>query len=269
MIKIPIIKNIGAGTGQTFKQETASNENELRTIAAGTGIGIANNANDITITNSLPENTTVANVGAGTGLVYRDKTSDQINLKRIAAGSGISVTNGADDITIATSTSAKGNIYLPGSSNRWVSLCGSPVVTAFQWQPGSTNGWGTGSWQFNQNDGACIGAMIAMPEYYDGLTIRGRLYFWTNNTGSANDVKWKVGFLGMADGDSVETNTTKVTAYDPAATYRTMRITPEFTLVPTQRAAALMALGISVWRENDSYASPVYFAGLQLMFGLT
>ena len=47
-----------------------------------------------------PETTTVANVGTGTGNVYRDKTGEQINLKTIKQGAGITVTNNADDVTI-------------------------------------------------------------------------------------------------------------------------------------------------------------------------
>jgi len=46
------------------------------------------------------ESTTVVNVGTGTGLVYRDMTGAQINLKSIKQGTGITVTNNADDITV-------------------------------------------------------------------------------------------------------------------------------------------------------------------------
>lgn len=59
MIKIPLIKNIGAGAGEVFKQETASNENELRKIAAGTGITVTNGTNDITIAQTIPSPTTM------------------------------------------------------------------------------------------------------------------------------------------------------------------------------------------------------------------
>jgi hypothetical protein len=47
--------------------------------------------------------TTGANVGTGTGLVFRDKIGANINLKSIKQGSGITVTNNADDVTIASS----------------------------------------------------------------------------------------------------------------------------------------------------------------------
>jgi len=47
--KIPHVVNVGTGTGQVFKQETASNTNELKTIKSGTAIDVVNNASDITL----------------------------------------------------------------------------------------------------------------------------------------------------------------------------------------------------------------------------
>jgi hypothetical protein len=43
-----------------------------------------------------------ANVGAGSGLVFRDKTGTTLNFKSVIAGNDIVVTNNADDITIDT-----------------------------------------------------------------------------------------------------------------------------------------------------------------------
>jgi hypothetical protein len=73
----------------------------VRHILAGTGIHVANNANDVTVSNSAPEATSVSNVGTGAGDVYRDMTGAQVNLKTIKAGTGIGVANNADDITIS------------------------------------------------------------------------------------------------------------------------------------------------------------------------
>lgn len=44
-----------------------------------------------------------ANVGSGEGLVFRDKTGVTLNFKRLLAGSNVTITNGADDVTIASS----------------------------------------------------------------------------------------------------------------------------------------------------------------------
>lgn len=51
---------------------------------------------------SLAEQTTAANVGTGAGQFFRDKTGNTINLKTLAAGSHITVTNNPNDITIST-----------------------------------------------------------------------------------------------------------------------------------------------------------------------
>ena len=47
--------------------------------------------------------TDVNNVGTGTGLVFRDIVTGEINLKTIKAGTNVTVTNNADDVTIASS----------------------------------------------------------------------------------------------------------------------------------------------------------------------
>ena len=48
------------------------------------------------------ELSTGANVGTGTGQVFRDKTTNTLNFKTILAGSGITITNNADDIVITS-----------------------------------------------------------------------------------------------------------------------------------------------------------------------
>ena len=51
---------------------------------------------------SLPDTTTGANVGTGTGLVFRNKTGVTLNFRSLLAGTHVTVTNNADDITLAT-----------------------------------------------------------------------------------------------------------------------------------------------------------------------
>lgn len=48
MVKIFPVKNVGSGSG-VFKQETASNENELRSLIAGGGIEVAEGTNEVQI----------------------------------------------------------------------------------------------------------------------------------------------------------------------------------------------------------------------------
>jgi len=51
----------------------------------------------------------MANVGLGTGLIFRDKTGVTFNLKSLLQGAGITLTNNADDIEIA----AAGGVSAP------------------------------------------------------------------------------------------------------------------------------------------------------------
>ncbi len=46
--------------------------------------------------------TAAANVGTGTGQIFRDKTGSQLNMKTLLAGSNITLTNNANDITVAS-----------------------------------------------------------------------------------------------------------------------------------------------------------------------
>lgn len=49
------------------------------------------------------EANTGGNVGSGTGLIFRDKTGVSLNFKSLIAGSGISIANNANDITLSAS----------------------------------------------------------------------------------------------------------------------------------------------------------------------
>ena len=55
---------------------------------------------------SSADQTTAANVGSGAGQIFRDKTGNIINLKTVAAGEHLTVTNNTDDITLATDATA-------------------------------------------------------------------------------------------------------------------------------------------------------------------
>lgn len=70
---------------------------------------------------SLPGQTTAANVGTGAGQIFRDKIGQTINLKTLAAGIHMIVTNNTNDITLttdATSANTPSTIVLrDGSGN--------------------------------------------------------------------------------------------------------------------------------------------------------
>lgn len=91
--------NVGAGQGQVFRDKTTNTLN-FKTLTAGTGITIVNNADDITITNTASaviDN--IANVG-GAVEVFKDITGQTANFKTLVAGTGLTITAGTDTITI-------------------------------------------------------------------------------------------------------------------------------------------------------------------------
>ena len=73
-----------------------------RKLTAGASISVTDGGagGNVTIANTAPEATAVSNVGGATGQVYRDMTGATINLKTVAAGTGMSVTNGVDTVTV-------------------------------------------------------------------------------------------------------------------------------------------------------------------------
>ncbi len=106
--------NVGAGTGTVFSVKTAAGVLQFNTLA-GTANGLtvsAPAANVITIDNTL----TGANVGGGAG-VFRDKTTNFLNLRSLiaAGGSGITITQNANDITFAAAAGSVVSIANEGA----------------------------------------------------------------------------------------------------------------------------------------------------------
>lgn len=101
--------------------------------------------------------TTAANVGSGTGLIFRDKTGITLNLRSLLASNHIAVTNNTNDITIATDATssntastivardASGNFSagtitanLTGSASNNVLKAGDTMTGALQLPAGTT-----------------------------------------------------------------------------------------------------------------------------------
>ena len=102
--------NVGGETGELFKQKTLL-DLEFKTIGAGTGIAVTNNASDVEISSTAVN--TASNVGAGSGEIYKQKTGVDLELKTLKEGTNITLTNGASDITISASVGGAGtNSYI-------------------------------------------------------------------------------------------------------------------------------------------------------------
>lgn len=97
--------NVGLGEGTVFRDKTGVTLN-FKTLLEGDNITFVNGTDTIEINAVLPiidegEINTGANVGTGTGLIFRDKTSETLNFKSLVQGSNITLTNDANEITIA------------------------------------------------------------------------------------------------------------------------------------------------------------------------
>lgn len=101
--------NVGVGDAAIFRDKTGVTLNFKR-LVAGTNVTLTDNADTVEIDSAASgEANDAANVGAGTGQIYRDKTGTTINLKTLVAGSNVSLTNNADTITIAATDTGEVN----------------------------------------------------------------------------------------------------------------------------------------------------------------
>ncbi len=114
------------GTGVNVFLQKLGIDLEFRTLLANAEILITQNALDLAfsigaiaqskitglVTALGTKIDTIVNVGTGAGLIFRDKVGTTLNLKTLLAGTGISITNNADDITIASTGAASPSIVL-------------------------------------------------------------------------------------------------------------------------------------------------------------
>jgi hypothetical protein len=104
--------NIGSGTGEVFKQKSGT-VLEFRRLLAGTGITITNNANEIEIAatgGGGGEVNTASNVTDSTGVgVFKQKTGVDLEFYSLLAGTGISVAQVGNDITITNTNGGESN----------------------------------------------------------------------------------------------------------------------------------------------------------------
>jgi len=107
-------QNIGS-SNEVFSSKAGSTL-QFRTLTAGSGITITQNALDLVIDSDGEANEGV-NIGAGTG-VYSGKVGTNLNFKTLVAGSNVSFTVGVDTITIEAAATGEVNTGQNiGSSN--------------------------------------------------------------------------------------------------------------------------------------------------------
>lgn len=128
---IQAVSNIGTGDG--IWANTITGTANLRSLKAGTNVTFADTSDSITINATVPNSVTnIQNIGPGSG-VLANITSGTASLKSLVAGSNITLTNNADNITInGPSIPGSTNIYNSdgtiSSLTRTVNLSGNKLV---------------------------------------------------------------------------------------------------------------------------------------------
>jgi hypothetical protein len=143
-------RTITAGTGISVSNgdgvsgnPTITNSAPDQTVAltAGTGISTSGTYPNFTIANSLPEATTARNINATGEGVYRAEVGNELQFKRLVAGSNITLTGADSTITIASTASGSGTVKGTGAANKvaiWASADSLYQNTNLHWD--NTNG---------------------------------------------------------------------------------------------------------------------------------
>lgn len=121
---------------------------------------------------AYPDITVGANVGSGTGLIFRDKTGTVLNFKSLIAGADIVISNNADDITISTDadTANTPTIVKRDASGRFsagaVSLTDAVLSSSLTVLPFSTAGV-----MHNNSAGSVSSSLIVNADIASGAAI--------------------------------------------------------------------------------------------------
>jgi len=137
--------NVGTGTGKIYTSNSGNNL-QFKTIKAGAGVVITNNPNDIQIDSTGiggGESNTASNLGTtsdGSGL-FSQKAGIDLQFKRIKAGTGVTLSESANSVTInsagtggvagGTNIGSGTGVYedVSGSTLRFNSIAGGSNIT--------------------------------------------------------------------------------------------------------------------------------------------
>ena len=98
--------NIGVGTG--IFADKLLGDLRFKSIIAGTGVNITSDSDEVTISLSATGSGDVSN-GENTGsgaTLFRDKNFSNLRFRSITAGTGVTITENADDIVLSAGTAA-------------------------------------------------------------------------------------------------------------------------------------------------------------------
>lgn len=194
---------------------------DIAWTAAGAGGGEAN---------------TAANVGTGTGTIFRDKTSVTLNLKTLLAGSGITITNNANDITLAST--GGGSTTLDGLSDVAITSAARGDIIVRDATQYINKAKGTAN-QFLRMDGTGTDPTWQTVSVGGGTTIQGYNYLIYIDSGDGS-YKALNGYTGAVD----YTHATDVTQV----------LKSIFAAVTTGQLTIVMSKGdfkIRSWNEAD------------------
>lgn len=93
--------NLGTGAG-VFAQ-TAGTALQFKSIKAGPNVEVSSSSTEVTLSVAgLVSSASNSILGIGTGTIFKGATGSDLVFKKIRAGTNITITNGTDDITIAS-----------------------------------------------------------------------------------------------------------------------------------------------------------------------
>lgn len=150
-----------------------------------TGSGVTATPNDTlgTFDVNVPGATTntMANVGTGTGQVYRDTTSNTYNIKTLKAGTNVTITNNADDITLDVPTQSSTGLPNPNTGKQWGYLSGAMGDNS------GSNVRGSGMFE----GWLAVNTMTSSVDSTNGAYLD-----WTTGSTSTNNVSYSSSFTG-------------------------------------------------------------------------